>query len=58
MLSPKNHIRGKRMRDATVASVDKAAYNQKGRREAGLFIFNLMRVARGQYFAMSGPPNL
>jgi hypothetical protein len=34
MLSPKNHIRGKRMRDATVASVDKAAVQPN--RKAGV----------------------
>jgi hypothetical protein len=61
MLSPKNHIRGKCMHDATETSVNWAAVQpcrgttkqKAGARPA----FSVLLVeSEDQYFAMTGPP--
>jgi hypothetical protein len=57
MLSPKNHIRGKCVRGAARAGGTYVAVQPK---KAGVepAFSHSMRAVRGQYLAMTGPPNL
>jgi hypothetical protein len=57
MLSPKNHIRGKCVRNAAGAGEPMLRRNQK-KADARPAFSHSMRAVRGQYFAMTGPPNL
>jgi hypothetical protein len=57
MLSPKNHIRGKCVRNAAGAGAPMLRRNQK-KADARPAFSHSMRAVRGQYFAMTGPPNL
>jgi hypothetical protein len=58
MLSPKNHIRGESGYSATDAG--KLPIGTTKTKKAGVkpAFLHSMRAVHGQYFAMTGPPNL
>jgi hypothetical protein len=58
MLSPKNHIRGKCVRSAAGAGLAYVAVQPNKKAGVEPAFSHSMRAVRGQYLAMTGPPNL